>query len=76
MSKIVAFTLALTTACTSVAQANLKKRMQAEADAGAALLQAEDDKKAIQALLPQLSHEALKTLRKTAEDLNKKASKP
>jgi hypothetical protein len=54
------------------ASADLKSRMQAEADASAAMMQAEADRKAIQDLLPRLSHASLRSLRKTAEDLRQK----
>lgn len=57
------------------ASADLKRRMQAEADASAALMQAESDRKAIQELLPRLSHASLKSLRKTAEELHRKDAK-
>lgn len=57
------------------ASADLKKRMQAEADASAALMQAESDRKAIQEILPRLSHASLKVLRKAAEDLLRKDEK-
>lgn len=67
MPKVVFLLLLLS--FTSEAHANLRARMQAEADANAALMQAEADKRAIQEILLKLSHEGLRSLRNTAEKL-------
>jgi hypothetical protein len=75
MIRLLTFLLFFTLAAS--ASADLRQRMQAEADASGAMLLAEKDRQAIIEMLPRLSHDSLRKLRKTAEDLQRQeARKP